>query len=65
MSKKVVVVMVLSAVFGLGVFALGGPIVFPVPPDDCSIALCAPCPEGSVPSPTDEDCCACVPLAEF
>ena len=65
MSKKVVLAVVLSAVFGLGVFALGGPIVFPVPPDDCTIALCAPCPDGSVPSPTEEDCCACVPLVEF
>ena len=62
---KTVMMILLSAAFVLGVAALGGPIVLPVPPDDCSIALCAPCPDGSVPSPTDEDCCACVPLAEL
>ena len=27
----------------------------------CDIVLCAPCPEGTVHSPTNEDCCRCVP----
>jgi hypothetical protein len=53
-------------VLGYGGWTLTEAIGFPIPPpdDDCRWISCAPCPDGYQFSPTEEDCCACVPLAE-
>ena len=43
-----------------------GPIGIPFPGTDCTVVLCAACPNDTFPVGVPDECCpVCVPLQEF
>ena len=65
--RKSFVVVGMLAVMVAGTTGMADPIPFPLPdPDnDCRWVVCAQCPEGYYLSPTEDDCCRCVPFETF
>lgn len=58
MFKKLAACLGLAAVFVLGAVQFATPALA-IPPQ-CAAVLCLPCPEGTIPAPTGNNCCRCV-----